>query len=835
MPANPDIPAAAWRRRLDQELEAPGRPLRPSFLEIVQLIPLTMRLRRYVNRLRQSGREPNTDFLNMLDPGPYMGVPLGGLGGGTITRGWQGDFVRWQMRPGTYTYGSVPADQFSVFIQRGDERPTAHVLFPGQPDTGSLGGWAWDMPAEKATYHALFPRAWTVYEKLAPGIRLTCRQVSPVIPHNYQESSTPAGVFVWTVENSGDQAATVGLMLTFQNGTGAENDRAGGHSNHAFLLEAGEPGETGRHVQGVALRHTYRQPRPAAPAEDGFEDPLTFAIAAQARDGVEVTHRARFATNGSGMDVWGDFAEDGRLENVDDPRPSAERSSIGAAVCATVEVPPGESREVAFALAWDMPRARFGEGRAWWRRYTRFYGREGDAAPTIARDALAHYPDWEAQIDAWQEPILEDERLPDWYKCALFNETYVLVDGGTIWTDGLAETPDGLPTDPPLGEPGDLGHFAYLEGHEYRMYNTYDVHFYASFALARLWPELELSLQRDFARALRVDDPTETRILVSNTVAPRKARGAIPHDLGGPTEDPWYAVNIYNYQDVSRWKDLNPKFVLQVYRDFVATQDIDFLAEMWEPVVEALEYMQRFDVDGDGLIENEGYPDQTYDTWTVKGPSAYSGGLWLAALAAAAEIARLLDDPDAARAYCDQFERAQQAYESLLWTGEYYAYDASGSRQQNSVMADQLAGDWYARACGLPGIVPTEHARSALRKVFDLNVMAFADGEMGAVNGMRPDGQIDTTSLQSSEVWAGVTYGVAASMLQLGLREEAFTTAQGAYRQTYEVLGYWFLTPEAWTIKGEHRSLAYMRPLAVWAMQWAWERGIGDGEEGEPG
>lgn len=36
-----------------------------------------------------------------------------------------------------------------------------------------------------------------------------------------------------------------------------------------------------------------------------------------------------------------------------------------------------------------------------------------------------------------------------------------------------------------------------LAGQEYRMYNTYDVHFYASFALAMLWPKLELSLQYD--------------------------------------------------------------------------------------------------------------------------------------------------------------------------------------------------------------------------------------------------------------------------------------------------------------------------------------------------
>lgn len=37
------------------------------------------------------------------------------------------------------------------------------------------------------------------------------------------------------------------------------------------------------------------------------------------------------------------------------------------------------------------------------------------------------------------------------------------------------------------------GRFAYLEGHEYRMYSTYDVHFYASVALANLFPNLQVS------------------------------------------------------------------------------------------------------------------------------------------------------------------------------------------------------------------------------------------------------------------------------------------------------------------------------------------------------
>jgi non-lysosomal glucosylceramidase len=140
-------------------------------------------------------------------------------------------------------------------------------------------------------------------------------------------------------------------------------------------------------------------------------------------------------------------------------------------------------------------------------------------------------------------------------------------------------------------------------------------------------------------------------------------------------------------------------------------------------------------------------------------------------------------------------------------------------------MADQLAGQWYARACGLPPIVDPLFARSALCTVYDWNVQRYHGGRMGAVNGMRPSGQVDRTSLQSQEVWSGTTYALAASMIQEGMSREAFATAWGVYHMTYEESGYWFQTPEAWDEQGNYRGLAYMRPLAIWAMQWAIEKG----------
>jgi non-lysosomal glucosylceramidase len=120
-------------------------------------------------------------------------------------------------------------------------------------------------------------------------------------------------------------------------------------------------------------------------------------------------------------------------------------------------------------------------------------------------------------------------------------------------------------------------------------------------------------------------------------------QGVVPHDLGSPSEQPWVRTNAYNFQDVSRWKDLGPKFVLQVYRDFrylrgdpdapcdkndknAGTMD-SFLAELYPVLQAVMRSTEAFDADGDGMIENGGFPDQTYDIWTATGVHAYCGGV----------------------------------------------------------------------------------------------------------------------------------------------------------------------------------------------------------------
>ena len=77
----------------------------------------------------------------------------------------------------------------------------------------------------------------------------------------------------------------------------------------------------------------------------------------------------------------------------------------------------------------------------------------------------------------------------------------------------------------------------------------------------------------------------------------RKNKGAVPHDLGVPDGDPFFLVNEFGWQDTNGWKDLNSKFVLMVYRDYVLTgrNRSAFLKEIWPAVKEAIAYLQQFD------------------------------------------------------------------------------------------------------------------------------------------------------------------------------------------------------------------------------------------------
>ncbi|WOH16217.1 hypothetical protein DCAR_0935766 [Daucus carota subsp. sativus] len=882
-------PVQAWRKKLNSHAGL-LKEFSVTFKEAIKMVRLGLRLWSYVREEASHGRKAPIDPFTRISckPSASQGVPLGGMGSGSITRGFRGEFRNFQIVPGTCDASPIMANQFSVFISReGGAKQYASVLSPGQhdglgkPSDQGISSWGWNLSGQHSTYHALFPRAWTVYDgEPDPELKICCRQISPFIPHNYQDSSLPTTVFVYTLVNTGKERANVSLLFTWANSIGGVSHLSGDHVNEPFIGEDG--------VSGVLLHHKTAK----------GHHPVTYAIAACETQNVTVTVLPSFGlsegTCPTAKDMWDKMVQNGQFErdnfNAGPSMPSSPGETNCAAISASATIEPHGKCTIAFALAWSSPKVKFSKGKSYRRRYTKYYGNSERAASDLVHDALRNYKRWEEEIENWQSPVLEDETLPEWYKFTLFNELYFLVSGGTVWIDSLAPAANTVPppakiadsTDSTVTEVNvkshqdgglektklcscdrtgsasdgegahlgcsdeddsansqegdrdhfeypsrfsdpvnddDVGRFLYLEGVEYVMWCTYDVHFYASFALLELFPKIELSIQREFAKAVLCEDGRKVKFLAEGNWGIRKVRGAVPHDLG--THDPWLEMNAYNIHDTSKWKDLNPKFVLQVYRDFAATGDLTFGADVWPAVCAAMEYMEQFDRDGDCLIENDGFPDQTYDTWTVHGVSAYCGCLWVAALQATVAMALQLGDRSVAERYKSKFMKAKSILEAKLWNGMYFNYDSGSSSNSKSIQADQLAGQWYTASSGLPNLFDDSKIRSSLQKIYDFNVMKVRGGKMGAVNGMHPDGKVDDTCMQSREVWAGVTYGLAATMIHAGMKEQAFTTAEGIFLAGWsdDGFGYAFQTPEAWTMDGHFRSLVYMRPLAIWGMQ----------------
>ena len=784
--ADDQIPRAAWRIPIGQPPTNPG------------------------------GRKPELSPAGNIDDGYWQGAPVGGFGAGTFSRTYRGFYERWHVKAGVHKYQQVPANQFAVFVQPEGGQSIAQVLAVGKPHDGQLSSWNWSYPAGAGEYAALYPKSWFAYRSPELPITLTVEQFSPVLPDNYKETSYPIAIYNWYAQNPTTKPVTVSILFSWTNMIGWFRDET--HSFSGALNNQNKNVYRTEQVSGGTMQGIVFDRLRSEPVKDEWDG--QFAIAALAASGVDITYTTQLSPDGSGSEVWKPFSTTGQLPNWS-PNLASAGEPIAAAIAVRFKLGPNEKRLVPMALAWDLPVVEFGGGRKWLRHYTKFFDASGTNAWKIARTALENDQNWSRQIDAWQKPYIDQESKPLWYRGELFNELYILADGGTMWAHEL----DGLGN--PRHESSKLADsFSSLECFDYTYYGTSDVRFYGSFPLAKFWPEIEKQEMREYTDTIPESNPQEYiwawKLSHDHTLTlmPRKSAGSAPHDLGSPTEDPFVNANQYNYQNSSDWRDLNSKYVLMIWRDYVysGSNDIDFLRYTWKAVKMAMEHLRQYDTDGDGLIENGGFPDQTYDNWVARGESSYSGSLYLAALRATAEIARKLGERDTAQTYDELFRRAQAAFIKKLWNGSYFNYDV-GSDYKSDIMAEQLAGQWYANLTGLGDLVPANMRRSALQHVFDYNVLKFQNGTMGAVNGIGAGGEILHENEQVEEVWTGTTFGVASHMLSEGMREQAFKTAEGVYNVVWKDRGYFFRTPEAYDSRGLYRASMYMRPGSIWAME----------------
>ncbi|MBM4039941.1 MAG: hypothetical protein FJ290_15670 [Planctomycetes bacterium] len=257
--------------------------------------------------------------------------------------------------------------------------------------------------------------------------------------------------------------------------------------------------------------------------------------------------------------------------------------------------------------------------------------------------------------------------------------------------------------------------------------------------------------------------------------------------------------------------------VMQAYREWLLSGDDAWLRRVWPQVKKALEFAWKYwDADRDGVME--GVQHNTYDMeWW--GPNTMTGSLYLGALRAGEEMARLAGDTEAAAIYRKLFEKGSVWTDRNLFNGEYFEqkvnpkandawpepYRTVNDRGKDDkfpdwpkwqygkgCLADQLIGQWYAVMLGLGYIYDKEHVRAALESVFRYNWRRTLDDhpctlriyavndEAGLLIGTWPKGGRPGYAFWfCDEVWCGIEYQVASHLLYEGMVEQGLAVVKG--------------------------------------------------------
>ncbi|MBI3843578.1 MAG: hypothetical protein HY292_02965 [Planctomycetes bacterium] len=420
------------------------------------------------------------------------------------------------------------------------------------------------------------------------------------------------------------------------------------------------------------------------------------------------------------------------------------RSPIGT-LEASLTVPPGDVREATFVIAWHFPNREYGGARVGNEYATRFHSAL-EAARVALRDLVALRDETRRYRDA-----MTDSTLPTCVVDAVTSQASIVRSQTYMWLED--------------------GHIAAFEGcgdgEGCCPMNCTHVYDYVQ-SVAKLFPDLERDVRRlDLEHQQDADGGVHHRIPV-----PIQATPGGP----GPAADGQCGT------------------VLKTYREHLQSADGKFLEALWPRAKRALEWIvANLDRDEDGVLEGAQF--NTYDQ-NVTGPNPFVGSLYLAALRAGEEMAKLRGDADAAR-YRGLFDKGSAFTGERLWNGEYFV-QMNGPEIGPGCFADQLLGQWWAHLLGLGYVLPKERVQTALRSIFKYNFLptheswhhrqrVFADGKDKGLlccswpKGGRPANPI----LYCDEVWTGVEYQVASHMLFEGIVEEGLAIVKGA-RDRYD-------------------------------------------------
>ena len=415
-----------------------------------------------------------------------------------------------------------------------------------------------------------------------------------------------------------------------------------------------------------------------------------------------------------------------------------------------LKLAPGTSATVTFVLAWHFPNlslAKLG-------RVGRHYATGFSSALSVAQYVAANYDRLAGQTRLWRDTWY-DSTLPFWFlDRTLLNISILATSTSFRFANGRYYGWEGV--DCCEGTCGHVYHYAQ--------------------ATARLFPELERGTREtvDFGLAQMPDGAIHFRGEFNNFPAVDGQAGTI----------------------------------LRALREHQMSTDAEFLKRNWPKIKLATQWLIAKDANDDGLIESNQH--NTLDTdWY--GKVAWLSGLYLAALAAAAEMAEAAGDAAFAQQCRGILETGQKNLVAELFDGEYFINQVD-PKHLNAINSgtgceiDQVFGQSWAFQVGLPRVLPQKETVTALKSLwrynFSPNVGPYRDvykpgrwyalaGEAGLLMCTFPRSDWDYAQAKGkgpgwaagyfNECMNGFEYQVAGHMIWEGLTLEGLAVTRAVH------------------------------------------------------
>ncbi|MFQ6047918.1 MAG: GH116 family glycosyl hydrolase [Phycisphaerae bacterium] len=698
----------------------------------------------------KAGREPLETWLRGLaskgepivyDPAVHRQVRfgLGGVGAGSVAICPDGRLRAWQIFNRVNRQAELSCTGLWLWAKADGSRAVVRQL------SSDAGRRAVISPVKGTRMRAEYPIATIDYLDPALPVRIWLEAYSPMVPLETKDSALPVAVFVVGVRNRRRRRVQVSVAASLLNAVGYS-----GYGPIFGVLNPGFGGNRNRLSSGrgyVAIRMSSRR----VAGDDQRYGTMALAVLGWRR----VWPLVQWQDEAAAM---ADFAADGRFDRAPLRGPSLPGHSYAGSLAVPFVLGPGQQRSVVFAIAWHFPNrwvdwrlaeSRFRVGNM----YNNWFGDALDVVRYLARHHERLY-----ELTRRFRDTLYDSSLPHWLLDCVSSQASIVRSPTVMWLeDGTVAGFEGC-----------------LEDRGCCPMNCTHVWNYAQ-SMAWLYPELERRVRRvDLSYQQRDDGYVYFRT---------------PIPLGQPQYVSQEAI------------DGQCGTVLKVYREHRLSRDGKFLRSLWPAVKKAMRFLtERCDVEAKGIIT--GRQHNTYDI-EFYGANSYIGTLYLAALRAAEEMARIQGEPELAAYYRQRFDSGSERLDRLLFNRQYYEQRVDLRRHRRyqygkGCLSDQVIGQWWAHLLDLGYVLPPRHVRRALESVYRYNwrydlsghrheQRVFAEGhEAGLLTTTWPrGGRPHVPMLYCDEVWTGIEYQVASHMIMESLVRQGLQIARAA-RQRYD-------------------------------------------------